>query len=80
MSVGIQVCNPEGTVLRDDLGRTALPRDVAPGESLELDCMVAEAPPPGRYILRCDMVVEGVTWFGPQGSPVMSLPLEVRSV
>jgi hypothetical protein len=80
VSLGIQLCDPEGTVLRDDLGRTPLPRDVAPGETLELQCMVAEGLPPGRYILRCDMVVEGVTWFGPQGSPVMSVPMDVGPV
>jgi hypothetical protein len=64
-------------VLREDLGRTALPNDLAPGESIDIALSVVAALPAGRYQLRFDMVVEGVTWFEFYGSPCPVRALEV---
>jgi hypothetical protein len=54
--------------------RTPLPHDVAPGGSVTLS---AEVKRPfgaaGTYTLRFDMVEEGVTWFGAQGSPTADI-------
>jgi SAM-dependent methyltransferase len=77
VTCGLKVCDVRGDVLREDLGRTALPRDVAPGESLEIEITVAGALPAGRYALRYDMVVEGVTWFEFYGSPCPTRTLTV---
>ena len=68
-----------GDVLREDLGRTPLPRDVAPGEAIEIEMTVAGLLPTGQYGLRYDMVVEGVTWFEFHGSPCARRSLEVVS-
>ena len=78
VTCGLKVCNDAGDVLREDLGRTPLPRDVAPGETLDIEMAVAGELGPGRYVLRYDMVVEGVTWFEFQGSPCPRRVLEVR--
>src|SRR5262249_19213733 len=56
VTVGLKVCNLADEVLREDLGRTPIPRDVAPGDSLELDIVVAGSLERGRYRLRYDMV------------------------
>jgi len=32
---------------------------------------------PGRYVVRLDLVNEGVGWFGDGGSPVVDVGLEV---
>ena len=77
VTIGLKVCDSRDDVLREDLGRTPLPRDIAPGEELAIDVTVAGALPPGRYGLRYDMVVEGVTWFEFQGSPVARRVLNV---
>jgi hypothetical protein len=79
VTIGLKVCDAVGEVLREDLGRTPLPRDVAPGEEIEIELTVAGVLPPGQYGLRYDMVVEGVTWFEFQGSPCARRQLEVRS-
>jgi SAM-dependent methyltransferase len=76
-TVGLKVCDERGDVLREDLGRTPLPRDVAPGEEIEIEMTVAGRLPIGRYELRYDMVVEGVTWFEFHGSPCPRRPLDV---
>jgi hypothetical protein len=77
VTVGLKVCDAQGEVLREDLGRTPLPRDVAPGEEIEIEMTVAGLLPTGHSGLRYDMVVEGVTWFEFQGSPCAKRLLEV---
>lgn len=79
VTCGLKVCDAQGEVLREDLGRTPLPRDVAPGEEVEIEMSVAGVLPAGRYGLRYDMVVEGVTWFEFQGSPCARRSLDVIS-
>jgi len=78
VTVGLKVCDIRtDQVLREDLGRMPLPRDVAPGEEMVVDMRVAGELGPGRYRLRYDMVVEGVTWFEFQGSPCPRREVEV---
>jgi ubiquinone/menaquinone biosynthesis C-methylase UbiE len=79
VTCGLKVCTPAGEPVREDLGRTPLPHDVAPGETIEVAVTVAGALSPGRYELRYDMVVEGVTWFEFHGSPTPRRPLEIEA-
>src|SRR6185369_13362224 len=37
VTCGLKVCDADGEILREDLGRTALPRDVAPGSAIEIE-------------------------------------------
>ena len=80
VTCGLKICDGDGTILREDLGRTPLPRDVAPGEDVELEMIVPGALAPGRYVLRYDMVVEGVTWFEFQGSPCVQRTMQIADV
>jgi len=77
VTCGLKICDGSGAILREDLGRTPLPHDVAPGESLDLEMIVPGALAAGAYTLRYDMVVEGVTWFEFQGSPCVERPLRI---
>jgi hypothetical protein len=77
VTCGLKVCGEHGDVLREDLGRTPLAHDVAPGEEIDVAMTVAGELAPGRYRLRYDMVVEGVTWFEFQGSPVEWRTIEI---
>ena len=79
VTAGLKVCTEAGDVLREDLGRTPLGRDVAPGETIDIDMAVAGDLAPGHYLLRYDMVVEGVTWFEFQGSPCPRRPQEITA-
>jgi SAM-dependent methyltransferase len=69
VTCGLKVCDQRGEVIREDLGRTGLARDVRPGEEIRIDMTVAAGLPAGRYELRYDMVVEGVTWFEFHSAP-----------
>ncbi len=79
VTCGLKVCDARGDVLREDLGRTPLPRDVAPGDEIAIEMTVGGSLPSGQYDLRYDMVVEGVTWFEFQGSSCARRSLEVAS-
>jgi SAM-dependent methyltransferase len=77
VTCGLKVCDLRGHVIREDLGRTALARDVAPGEAIDIDMRIIADLAPGTYELRYDMVVEGVTWFESHASPCPRRRLEV---
>jgi hypothetical protein len=69
VTCGLKIFGDDGPLLREDLGRTPLPRDVAPGDTIDVDMVLDVALPAGRYRVRYDMVVEGVSWFEHHGSP-----------
>lgn len=54
--------------------RTALPRDIGPGEEVALSARLTAPRQAGNYELKWDMVHERVTWFEWQGNT----PLAVR--
>jgi SAM-dependent methyltransferase len=79
VTCGLKVCDEHGQVLREDLGRTPLPYDIPPGGEIEIAMTVDGVIPTGRFILRYDMVVEGVTWFEFQGSSCPQRSLDVTT-
>lgn len=77
VAVGMKICTEDGRLIRDDLGRTPLPRDLSPGEEAQVELHVPALLEPGRYLLKYDMVVEYVTWFEQYGSTATERFLEV---
>lgn len=79
---GIQVAyhwlDPLGNPIVWDGLRTALPRAVEPGETVELDMTVVAPRPQGRYRLAFDLVEEHRFWFQEIGSTTLDLPVEVK--
>ncbi|HEX6570483.1 MAG TPA: class I SAM-dependent methyltransferase [Steroidobacteraceae bacterium] len=76
--LGIQLLDPDGLVIARDFARADLTRDVPASESLTLRAAFNAPDTRGAYQLKFDMVVEGVTWFEPTGSPIEVRPLVVR--
>jgi 4-amino-4-deoxy-L-arabinose transferase-like glycosyltransferase len=79
LSLGNHWLDPQGRVLSNDDGRTQLPRDLAPGEEVELTIHVNAPNAPGDYLLELDMLQEGVSWFALRGSPTARVPVHVQS-
>ena len=69
--------DPLGNPIVWDGTRTALPREVAPGETLELDVSLDAPRPPGSYLVSFDLVEEYRFWFGEVGSTTLDLPVAV---
>jgi len=68
----------DGAIAIEDGTRTALPRPLAPGDTLVMTCTVRAPATPGRYTLAFDMVEEGVTWFSRAGAPLLRRAVTVR--
>jgi uncharacterized membrane protein len=66
----------DGTVVQWDGLRTSLP-DVAPGQTVTVNVAV-RAPSAGSYVVRFDLVREGVTWFSAQGVPTGDVALTAQ--
>jgi hypothetical protein len=79
VTCGVKVVDAAGNVLREDLGRTPLESDVLPNEAIELEIAIPGVLPAGKYELRYDMVVEGVTWFEFQGSSYARRPVSITA-
>jgi hypothetical protein len=59
--------------------RTALPHDIAPGESITLNNVLVVPPPgPGVYRLQMTLVHESISWFEGAGAKPLTLPVTVR--
>ena len=59
-------------------GRTALPFDLAPGQTVELDLTVTAPARAGDYTLELDMIHEGVAFFRQKGSQPLRLVVRVE--
>ena len=67
----------KGRIIVADERRTALPHDLAPGESVRLKIDIAAPARPGRYNINVTLVQEGVAWFDEKGGAALSLPVVV---
>jgi SAM-dependent methyltransferase len=76
--LGIHLLNNQGTSLDFDWLRVDLPRDVEPGDRLEVRATLPAVSTAGQYVLSVDLVVEGVTWFAASGSSPLQLSWPVN--
>jgi hypothetical protein len=58
--------------------RTAFPHPVAPGEIVELDVPLVAPRPPGRYVLRFDLVEEHRFWLSEVGVETLDVEVDVE--
>jgi tRNA (mo5U34)-methyltransferase len=54
-----------------------LPRDIAPGETVDLEIAVRAPEEPGEYILAFDLVSEHLAWFEDLGSSIIKHPFKI---
>ncbi|MBM4420447.1 MAG: hypothetical protein FJ034_02445 [Chloroflexi bacterium] len=74
-ALAYHVYRADGSVLTWDGPRTALPGPVAPGATISVFATFTAPAAPGAYVVKLDLVREGVTWFSGQGVP----PAEVAA-
>ena len=66
--------NEAGDTPYGDGERTYLPKDLKPGESVELTAFIKAPFKPGKYQIRFEMVQEAVAWFGHKNKDNYSKP------
>jgi 2-polyprenyl-3-methyl-5-hydroxy-6-metoxy-1,4-benzoquinol methylase len=76
VQLGAHLLDARGQTLRHDYGRAALSKDMQQDDMSVIDLRLTAPEPPGRYVLRLDMVDEGIAWF----SEVNSQPADVELV
>ena len=68
-----------GTMVVWDGARASLPSDIPAGQSATIALPVTAPSAAGSYLLRLDLVEEGVAWFSGQGVPTRDVPINVSS-
>jgi hypothetical protein len=76
--LGAQLCDEHGTLLERDYARAWLPETLKPGASVDVRIEIVAPKTPGNYVLKFDLVSEGIDWFENNGSPTTLKPLVVR--
>ncbi len=66
--LGIQLLTPERRLIDMDYARIDLPRNVRPGEAIQLAVGIDLPHPQTGYVIKLDLVDEQVCWFGDVGS------------
>jgi len=78
VNIGDRWLTADGATQINELdGRTGMPKDLEPGQQIELPLNVTAPQNPGEYILEIDMVHEGVTWFYERGARPLRLRVQV---
>ena len=67
-----------GNAIAWDGVRTPFPRPVPPGEAVELAAPVVAPRPPGRYVLRFDLVEEHRFWLSEVGVAPLDVEVDVE--
>lgn len=75
--LGAHLLDAAEQTLLPDYGRAELPGDVPEGGAARVDLDLRAPETPGRYVVRLDLVNEGVGWFQVEGSPTADVALEV---
>lgn len=75
--VGVVICSDAGEVLVRDHERIELPKNMNPGDRTALTFTCHAPKDPGMYLLRFDLVDEGISWFEWSGTRPVELPIEV---
>ncbi|HUS12618.1 MAG TPA: hypothetical protein VMZ30_19265 [Pyrinomonadaceae bacterium] len=68
IAVGNLWLQEDGKLLTNMDGRIGLPKDLRPGEEVEVPLSISAPTTPGNYILEIDLVQEQVAWFHDKGS------------
>ena len=75
--LGYHWTDPLGGVVVWDGTRSNLAADVAPGATQTLQAQLVFPPAPGTYVLKWDLVQEGVSWFSGQNVPTFDQTVTV---
>jgi len=68
VSLGAHLLKMDEDEVDWDYGRAGLPRDMEPGDSLDIEFKLRAPTTAGNYIVEFDMVAEHITWFEDHGS------------
>lgn len=68
IALGNRWLDKDGKRTSDTEGHNGIPRDLKPGEEVEIPLLITAPKEPGEYTIELDMVQEAVAWFAEKGS------------
>lgn len=74
---GAHLYHSDRTLVDYDWVRASLPQDVAPEQNVHLVVTLPAIQEPGNYLVVCDLVIEGATWFAERGTRPLEVPCRV---
>ena len=77
MALAYHWLRADGSPVEWDGLRTLLPRDVAPGETVEVVFEIATPRAAGSYLLEFDAVREQIAWFSARGAATARRAVEI---
>jgi SAM-dependent methyltransferase len=77
--LGAHLLDASGRQVAQDFGRASLPRDVPMHDGVRVPLVMQAPAAPARYVVRLDMVNEGIAWFAEGGSKTMDVELTVTA-
>lgn len=77
IAVGNHWLGNDGKPLENLEGHNGIPKDLKPGEEIEVPLLITAPKIPGDYTLEVDLVQEGVAWFHEKGSPTTGVKVKV---
>ena len=75
VGLGVQLLNAERRLMDLELSRTRLGTNVPPGGTLDVDVALTLPDAEASYVLKIDLVDEGICWFEDVGSRPVYLPV-----
>lgn len=77
IALGNHWLDKDGKPTKEIEGHNGIPKDLRPGEEVEMTLQITAPKQAGDYILEVDMVQEAVSWFGDKGSPTAKVKVTV---
>ena len=77
LRLGNHWLSPADVMLIQDDGRASLPGEIEPQRQCHVTLEVTAPAEPGEYVLECDVVHEGISWFADKGSATWRRTLTV---
>lgn len=77
IALGNRWLDKDGKRTSDTEGHNGIPRDLKPGDEVEIPLLITAPKEPGEYTIELDMVQEAVAWFGDKGSPTTKAKVTV---
>jgi hypothetical protein len=77
IALGNRWLDKTGKRTSDTEGHNGIPRDLKPGDEVEIPLLITAPKEPGEYTIELDMVQEGVAWFADKGSPTTKAKVTV---
>jgi hypothetical protein len=76
--LGAQLCDEKGALVERDFARAWLPHTIDPGMRADVPIEITAPSTPGEYMLKFDLVSEGIDWFEACDSPTTVKALVVK--